>query len=356
MIDPRFYTSKATIELNDLLAQLFIEPIDGTMGEALIKSPADLSGSLRHNICFLADKRRANALDTAKATACFVTEKLAPLVSAKRIIPIICQSPRAAFARAAMLLVDIRQDGPGKLVHESAKIASSAQCHPTAIIGADVVIAKGVKIGPYAVIERGVDIGAGSQIGANSQISFSIIGEDCHIKTGAVIGGMGFGVARDAAGLVNVPHFGRVIIGDRVNIGSQSCIDRGQLGDTVLGNDVKIDNLVQIAHNVQVGAGTMMAGLVGISGSCIIGRNCQLGGRVGLADHVSVGDGAILTASSGVAQNIPAGEIWGGTPALPFREHMRIFAATRKLARRKPKTTQQNETQSDHSSKDRGAE
>jgi len=96
---------------------------------------------------------------------------------------------------------------------------------------------------------------------------------------------------------------------------------------------------VQIAHNVNVGKGTMMAGLVGISGSCIIGENCQLGGRVGLADHVTIGDGAILTASSGVAQNVPAGEIWGGTPALPFREHMRIFAASRKLARRTPKNS-----------------
>jgi len=341
MIDPRFYTCSPAVSLGDLLDQLGMDCLGAELRDSLeqelIKTPAALVGSKASDICFLSDKRRASALDTAKATACFVTEKLAPLVSEKRIIPLICKSPRAAFARAGGRLVSIRSEASDMLIHSSAAIAPSAKVHPTAIIGADVTIADNVKIGPYAVIERGVSVGAGSEIGSHSQISFTLIGQDCQIKTGAVIGGTGFGVAGDSAGLVNIPHFGRVVIGDRVNIGSQSCIDRGQLGDTVLGDDVKVDNLVQIAHNVRIGKGTMMAGHVGISGSCIIGENCQLGGRVGLADHVVIGDGAILTASSGVAQNVPAGEMWGGTPALPFREHMRIFANSRKLARRTPK-------------------
>jgi len=339
MIDPRFYIRNPAIELDDLLRQLTMDTHGGSLGEVFIKKPAALADSRPHDICFLSDKRHAGALIGAKATACFVTEKLADLVSEQRIIPIICKSPRAAFARSAAKLVTIRDNVADSLIHSSAKISKEAKLHPTAIIGEDVVISGGVKIGPYAVIDCGVEIGEGTQIGSHSQISFSIIGQDCQIKTGAVIGGMGFGVASDAAGHVNIPHFGRVIIGDRVNIGSQSCIDRGQIGDTIIGDDVKIDNLVQIAHNVQIGNGTMMAGHVGISGSCVIGKNCQLGGRVGLADHVTLGDGAILTASSGVAQNVPAGEMWGGTPALPFREHMRIFAATRKLARRIPKDT-----------------
>ncbi|MEP1231658.1 MAG: UDP-3-O-(3-hydroxymyristoyl)glucosamine N-acyltransferase [Litorimonas sp.] len=334
MIDPRFYTLSPPMRLNDLLSVLGLDAIEGTYGDEIINAPTALAGSRPHDMCFLANKRRAKSLDNAKATICFVTEKLAHLVSEKRIIPIISKSPRAAFARASQHLVAIRKDQANSLIHPSAKISSSANVHPTALIGADVVIGDEAIIGPYAVIDRGVEIGTNTHIGSHSQISFSIIGKNCHIKTGAVIGGMGFGVAKDETGLIDIPHFGRVMIGERVNIGSQSCIDRGQLGDTVLGDDVKIDNLVQIAHNVRIGRGTMMAGLVGISGSCVIGENCQLGGRVGLADHVTIGDGAILTASSGVAQNVPAGEMWGGTPALPFREHMRIFAATRKLARR----------------------
>jgi len=351
MIDPRFYTHSPAISLDDLLSNLGLDDILGdnladNLGQELIRAPADLASSRPSDICFLIDKRRMSALDTAKATACFVTEKLAPLVSDKHIMPLICESPRATFARAASQLVGERVDAENatsNLIHPSATIAASAHIHPTAIIGAEVVVEDNVKVGPYAVIDRGVTIGKGSHIGSHSQISFTHIGQNCQIKTGAVIGGVGFGVAQDEAGLVNIPHFGRVMIGDRVNIGSQSCIDRGQLGDTVLGDDVKIDNLVQIAHNVQVGSGTMMAGLVGISGSCVIGQNCQLGGRVGLADHVIIGDGAILTASSGVAQNVPAGEIWGGTPALPFREHMRIFATMRKLARRQPKKASKDE-------------
>ena len=342
MIDPRFYIRNSAIELDDLLRglamdNLVINKFGGSLGEVLIKTPADLANSQPHDICFLSDKRRANDLSSAKASACFVTEKLADLVSEQQIIPLICKSPRAAFARAATKLISIRSDDNIGLVHPRANISKRASLHASAIIGADVTISDDVKIGPYAVIEAGVVIGKGTEIGPHSHISFSIIGHDCQIKTGAVIGGTGFGVASDAAGHVNIPHFGRVIIGDRVNIGSQSCIDRGQLGDTIIGDDVKIDNLVQIAHNVRIGNGTMMAGHVGISGSCIIGENCQLGGRVGLADHVTVGDGAILTASSGVAQNVPAGEIWGGTPALPFREHMRIVAASRKLIRSRAK-------------------
>jgi len=338
MIDPRFYNTHTDIALNDLLAQIDLAPLDGAYGDERIQKPSALSQSQPQDICFLADKRRADTLMTAKATACFVPEKLAHLVSEKRIIPIVCDAPRAAFARASLHLVSERSDAPSdSLIHPTAKIAASANVHPTAIIGAHVLIADDVTIDPYAVIGRGVEIGARSFIGSHSQIECAIIGQDCRIKPTAVIGGTGFGVASDANGLINIPHFGRVIIGDRVSIGSQSCLDRGQLGDTVLGDDVKIDNLVQIAHNVQIGHGTMMAGHVGISGSCIIGANCQLGGRVGLADHVTIGDNAIITASSGVAQNIPAGEIWGGTPALPFREHMRIFAATRKLIRRSPK-------------------
>ncbi len=347
MIDPRFYTCHPPVKLNDLLSSLGLELLDGAYGDEMIDMPAALAGSRPKQICFLESKRRADALGAAKATACFVTEKLADLVSAQRIIPLICKAPRVCFAQASYQLVTIRDSGTQKIIHPSAQIATSAKVHPTAIIGADVIIAEHAAIGPYAVIERGVEIGEYTQIGAHSQISFSIIGKHCHVKTGAVIGGMGFGVVQDGNKLINIPHFGRVIIGDRVNIGSHSCIDRGQLGDTILGDDVKIDNLVQIAHNVRVGRGTMMAGLVGISGSCVIGENCQLGGRVGLADHVTIGDGAILTASSGVAQNVPAGEIWGGTPALPFREHMRIFASMRKLARRPHKPANPSEKASD---------
>ena len=184
------------------------------------------------------------------------------------------------------------------------------------------------------MIEAGVQIGDHTIIDPQAHIAFAKIGESCRIKSGAVIGGSGFGVAQDEKGLIDIPHLGRVMIGARVSIGANSCIDRGQLGDTVLGDDVKLDNFVQIAHNCQIGDGTMMAAHVGISGSCIIGKNCQFGGRVGLADHITVGEGAILAANAGVMHDIPAGEMYSGIPAIPIREHMRVISATRKLVKK----------------------
>lgn len=353
MIDPQFYNQRSALALDELLAYLDMDVIGTRLGETLIQAPSQLRDSPPHTVTFLSDKRRAGDLDSAQASACFVTEKLASIVGEKRIIPLVCSAPRAHFARASRLLITSYEDDDAGnacgnmddmagLVHPTADIHSSAKVHKTAVIGPHVTVEENAVIAPYVVIERGVKIGAGSIIGAHSHISFCYMGKKCHVKSGVIIGGSGFGIASDEKGHVNIPHFGRVLIGDNVYIGSQSCIDRGQLGDTVLGDNVKIDNLVQIAHNVEVGEGTMMAGLVGVSGSCKIGKNCQLGGRVGLADHITLGDGAILTASSGVAQNVPAGEIWGGTPALPFREHMRIFVATRKLARRGPKAKPAN--------------
>ena len=174
-----------------------------------------------------------------------------------------------------------------------------------------------------------------SNIGSHTTLECCIIGEHCTIKPGARIGTSGFGMDADENGIIDLPHFGRVIVGDRVSIGAQTTIDRGQLGDTIIGDDVKIDNLVQIAHNVTIGAGSMIAGLVGISGSCVIGQGVLMGGSVGLADHITVGDGARLAARAGVMHNVPAGETWSGIPAVPIRDHMRMIAATKKMIAKK---------------------
>lgn len=327
MIDPRFYTTLGPMNLAQLIEGIDVS-LDPHFYDEVIETPAPLTGAKAGQIIFFQDKRRKSELENCKATACLVTERLAPFISDRHIIPIISKSPRAHFARICEKLVATTG------TETSSDISNQASIHPTAIIGSHVVIGKGTVIGPYSVVGDGVKIGENSIIAPHVNLSFCEIGSECRIKSGAVIGGAGFGVAKDEKGLIDLPHLGRVIMGDRVSIGSQTCVDRGQLGDTLIANDVKIDNLVQIAHNVKIGQGTMIAGHVGVSGSCHIGQNVQMGGNVGLSDHVTIGDNAMIAAKAGVMHNIPEGEAWGGVPAFPMREHMRMVSATRKLAKR----------------------
>lgn len=332
-IDPRFYVSHGPFSLSELLDGLSANLPDPVFADESVEALAPLAESQAGDLTFLKSKTSLSALDTAHATACFVTPELQELVGEKSIIPILSQTPRAHFARVAAKLVSPRSqsdtDGP------AGKIAKTARVHSTAVLGAGVIIEDGVDIAPYAVIGPGVSIGAGSRIGAHCSVSFAILGTQCTLKDGAVIGGSGFGVTDDENGIIDIPHLGRVILGDGVSIGSQSCVDRGQLGDTVIGNHTKIDNLVQIAHNVRMGTACAIAGHTGISGSCVLGDRVTLGGSVGLADHIYIGDGASIAARSGVMHNIPAGETWLGTPAQPIRDEMRMIARMRKLTRTK---------------------
>ena len=333
MIDTRFYISHGPFALADLIEGFSAELPDAKFGDEEVSSGGILSESRPGQICFLDNKRHKEQALTAKATACFVTERLADVIGAQHIIPIVTKTPRGHFARAMEKLAI-----PKTLASSegNAKIAKSANIHSSAVIGAGAVIDENAEIAPYAIIGPGVHIGAGTVIGSHADISCAVIGKNCKIKSSAVIGGAGFGVAADENGMLDIPHLGRVIIGDRVSIGSQSCVDRGQIGDTVISDDVKIDNLVQIAHNCAIGEGTVIAGHVGISGSCVVGKGVQMGGNVGLADHLKVGDGASIAARAGVMHDIPAGEVWSGIPAMPIREHMRLISATRKLIQ-KPK-------------------
>lgn len=333
MIDTRFYISHGPLTLAQLIEGLAAELPDDKFGEEEVSSGGVLAESLPNQLCFLDNKRHKEQVKTANATACFVTERLAEVVGAQHIIPIVTKTPRAHFARAMQKMASRKTLANSE---GAAKIAKSAKVHSSAVIGAGAVIEDGVEIAPYAVIGPGVHIGARTVIGSHADIRCAIIGRDCKIKPSSVIGGAGFGVTGDENGLLDIPHLGRVYIGDRVSIGSQSCVDRGQIGDTRIEDDVKIDNLVQIAHNCTIGAGTVIAAHTGISGSCVVGNGVQMGGNVGLADHLNIGDGVSIAARAGVMHDIPEGEVWSGIPAMPIREHMRIVSATRKLIQ-KPK-------------------
>ncbi len=231
-----------------------------------------------------------------------------------------------------------RHTEPEVGVHPSAVIDRTAE------LGADVRIGPGVNVGPAAKVGAGcrlhanVVVGAGAQIGAGCDIRSGVVIEDrcvvgdrVIIHPNAVIGADGFGYRPGGAGLVKIPHAGAVRIGDDVEIGAGTTIDRGKLGDTTIGDGAKIDNLVQIGHNCRIGRFCIICGATGLAGSVKLGDGVTLGGGVGVKDNITIGDGAKVGARSGVMHDIPAGEAWLGAPAQPYRKQMRIFAAMLKL-------------------------
>ncbi len=224
--------------------------------------------------------------------------------------------------------------------------------HPTAVIAATAQVADGVSIDAYAVIQDHATIGAGSWIGPHAVVGAGcILGRDVRLHAGAVlypyvdvgdrvtlhagarVGREGFGFIAGPSGPVRIPHVGRCVLEHDVEIGANSCVDRGSVDDTIIGAGTKIDNLVMIAHNVRIGRMCFLASQVGIAGSARIGDGVQLGGQVGVGGHIAIGSGASLAGRSGVYGDVPAGETWSGYPARPHREQLRAQAASLRLAR-----------------------
>ncbi len=227
---------------------------------------------------------------------------------------------------------------------------ASGKIHSTAAIDPSAQLADDVDVGAHAVIGAGVQIGAGSMIGAACVIGDDtrvgercifhpgavirercVVGNDVILQPGAVIGSDGFGYAWTGSQHLKIPQAGRVILEDDVEIGANTCIDRGAIDDTVIERGVKLDNQIQVAHNVRIGAYSIMASQVGISGSTTIGKGCQFGGQAGLAGHLHIGDGVKLTAQAGVLSDLDAGGTYAGSPAIPYRLFFKVSALMHKL-------------------------
>lgn len=221
---------------------------------------------------------------------------------------------------------------PSATIAQSASLAADVEIAAGTVIGEQAVIGAGTRIGAGCVIGDGVMIGAGCVIhGRVSVADGCVLGDRVTLQAGAVIGSDGFGYAWDGREHLKIPQVGRVVIEDDVDIGANTCVDRGAIGDTVIGRGAKLDNLIQIAHNVQVGPYSVMASQVGISGSTRLGAGCQLGGQVGMAGHIQVGDGCKVAAKSGVMSDLRAGGTYAGIPAMPHRQWLRVSSIIARL-------------------------
>ena len=269
-------------------------------------------------ISFLANPRLQPLLQTTEAGCLIVQPALRAAVQG-RAAAILSDDPYLYYARLSRWWAQRSRAAPAAGVHPSAVVEPGARLHPQASIGAFAYIGRGAVVGAGAVVGPHSHVGADAVIGAGSRVAAQVsigdgsrLGERCVLQGGAVIGGDGFGFAPAAGRWEKIEQLGAVRIGDDVEIGANTCIDRGALGDTVIGDGVKLDNLIQIGHNVQVGAHTVMAACVGVSGSTRIGAHCIIGGQVGIAGHLRIVDRVQIGAGSKVTRSILEPGRYGG--------------------------------------------
>ncbi len=332
--DARFFLRTGPHSLA-AVAQAAGGELRGSCGDLVGVAPLQTAGP--HEVSFLDNRRYADALAATKAGAVIVHPNLAARVPAGTAA-IVTSEPYPAWARVAALFHPAPPTRPG--VHRSAAIEDGAVIDPSAEIGAHAVIGEGAEIGPRtrigpgAVIGGRVQIGADCRIAAHVTISHAILGQRVNILPGARIGQEGFGFATTPEGFLTVPQLGRVLIGDDVEIGANTTIDRGSTQDTVIGAGSRLDNLVMIGHNVQTGRCCVIVSLAGVSGSTILEDFVVVAAQAGLTGHLRIGAKARIGAQAGVMSDVPAGSDVIGSPAEPVRDFFRGVATLRKLARR----------------------
>ena len=315
------------------LAQACGASAEGKNTPQQIFSANDIVSAKTGQVTQLTQARYRANLQTTQASACFISKDFEVENVPDSLVLLRCADPEMAFVKAVTLLhpnaIYNAQISPQAVISENAKIAEN--CH----IGAFVVICDGVNIGENSEVLAGVYLGKNVKIGKNCRIyPYAVIYDGCEIgdnviiHSGAIIGADGFGYKFRNGQHIKVPQIGNVVIGDNVEIGANTCVDRGALGSTEIGNGSKIDNLVQIGHNNKIGQHVIVCGQTGISGSCTIEDYAILAGSAGIADHVKIGQGAVVMARAGVAGDIAAKTQVFGSPAkekrIAYREQVAI--------------------------------
>jgi UDP-3-O-[3-hydroxymyristoyl] glucosamine N-acyltransferase len=341
---PDFFSQQHELTIGEIATLTGAAPRPGAPLDRRIRNIAPLDTARAADITFLDNAEYLGELSNTGAGACLLSARFAA-AAPERLAVLIAAEPYRAFVTVARALFPeaLRPSSPfgtsgraaGAHVHPSARVEAGVTIDPLAVVGPRAEIGSGTLIAAGAVIGPQVAIGRDCAIGAGVTVLHALIGDRVIIHPGARIGQDGFGYLPSPQRHVKIPQSRRVIIQDDVEIGANVTIDRGSIRDTVIGEGTKIDNLVQIAHNVRIGRHCLIAGQVGISGSARVGDFVMLGGKVGIADHVTIGDRASLGAQSGVMADVPAGARWIGSPAQPVRDFMKGVAVLRRLARGK---------------------
>jgi len=332
--DARFFTRSGPHSIATVA-----EAAGGTIPETdlLLTGVAPLQAAGPDEVSFLDNRRYAAALEKTSAGSVIIHPEMLARVPAG-VVPIITTEPYAGWARVAALFYPTPPLRPG--VHPTAFVADSASVDGSAEVGPFAFVEAGAKIGPrcriapHVTIAQGVVIGPDCRIGAHASLSHAVLGARVYVYPGARIGQEGFSFASTKSGFISVPHLGRVVLGDDVEVGANTTIDRGSTGDTTIGDGSRLDNLVQIGHNVSLGRCCVVVAQVGVSGSVVLEDFVQIGGQAGVAGHLRVGQGARIGAQAGVMSDVPPGAAQVGSPAQPRQEVFRQIATLKRLAQK----------------------
>jgi UDP-3-O-[3-hydroxymyristoyl] glucosamine N-acyltransferase len=310
--------------------------------DVILKGVGSLDAARATDLAYALGKGQRELLSASRAGAVLVGPDEVDFAPASTTV-LVVRAPQVAFVACLLCFFPSAahpspvagfSNNEQLLVHPTARIEPGVRIEPGAVIGAGAEIGEGSVILSNAVIGYNVRIGRHCAIGASAVVQHALLGDRVIIHPGARVGQDGFGYVMRAEGHLKVPQIGRVVIQNDVEIGANTCIDRGALADTIIGEGTKIDNLVQIAHNCVIGRHCVIAGGTGLSGSVVLGDYVALGGAVGVADHRRIGSGARIAAHAGIMHDVPAGETWMGVPAKPIKQAMREIASLTKMVQK----------------------